>query len=265
MSGWRRPRRARRRWVGPQRRNIFKINRVKRVLEEAGAAGSGTPLLSEIFRGRDLAFCVPRLKDAFFFFFPSCKGNLERCWVRNNPPCVVCRKALWWGEVQSRGLVGGFWGAGELPMTPQSSSIPTGGQGQCCAPSLRGLRPSIHPCPPQQHQTRGMLWGGETGAGSGPVGSHHVFPMPTAKTHQLGMTQGVPRTAVPSLPCTVAICPPPQNAKEGKEGWEKPTPVLSLLCPAPSPGSPCCFGAAAAAPAAEIGPVSASPPHPQQI
>lgn len=55
--------------MGPQRRNIFKINRGKGVLEEeeeAGAAGSGTPLLSEIFRGRDLAFCAPWLKDAFF-------------------------------------------------------------------------------------------------------------------------------------------------------------------------------------------------------
>lgn len=140
---------------------------------------------------------------------------------------------VWGGEVQSRGLVGVFWGTGEPPRDPPQLFHPHGWVGE-------RLCPSIHPCPPHQ-QLRGMLWGGGTGAGShpwGPGGFPPPFPSTDGQNPSAGDAPGVPRTPVPPLPCTLPICPPPQNPKEGNEGWEKPTPILPPLGPAPSPSFP---------------------------
>lgn len=186
----------------------------------------------------------------YFFFFFSSKGNLERCWVRTNPPRGALQESpVWGGEVQSRGLVGVFWGAGEPPrdtpskVVPLHPSLPSSSSGGCSGEGARG-----------QDHTLGAQWVPTTRWAK-------WVPSTDGQNPSAGDAPGVPRTPVPPLPCMVPIYPPPQNTKEGNEGWKKPTPILPPMGPAPSPAFPALLWGRDGSRSQ----VSPSPPHPQQI
>lgn len=229
--------------MGPQRRNIFKINRVKRVLEEAGAAGSGTPLLSEIFRGRDLAFCAPRLKDAFFFFFLPAKGTSSAAGSEVTPPgCLQESPVVGRGAKQGAGR--GVLGCRRAPQDTPELLHPHRWAGAV----LRPIPPWAAPLHPSLPSPAASDQGDALGRGDGgrirPGGLPPCFPNADGQNPSAGDDPGgCPGRRCPPCPARWQSAPHPKTLKRAKRGGRS----RPQFCP-------CCVLPHRRAPRAALGP-----------